>query len=167
MIQPIAAIANFKTFLNETKMNFNNSTTQTLKLIENIKNGDASPDSREDYDQKFDYMIKKDNESNRYISQLSEIKGKIDDLIDTINSSVETNTELKRIINNQQLRSGLQGISKQIITENASINDILNYPDPIKRFVADKFVDTPYNKKGGRSRNKRSKRSKRNRSKRS
>ncbi len=87
----------------------------TTARMEMILKLDELTFDRAIYDKFFDSASETDSKDTAYISKLTETKEKIDDLIDVINSNLAQRNETKQLINNQQLRSGLMGVTKQNI----------------------------------------------------
>jgi hypothetical protein len=146
----LVKIENFKKFLNELQIKIKEATNRTSSKMEEIQKLGAKPYDRAMYDKFFDNVLVNDSNETRYISQLTETKEKIDDIIDVINSSLLQRNEFKQVINNHQIRSGLTGLSKQNISDTKSESEISQYPEYIQDLVRGKFVDTPHKKQGGK-----------------
>jgi hypothetical protein len=146
----LVKIYDFKKFLNDVQMRAKESATVTSANMDKMLKLDPTPFDRAMYENFFDSASKIDSNETTYISQLTKTKEKIDGVIDTINSNLVQRNEIKQIINNQQLRSGLTGLAKKNILDAKSRSEILQYPDYIQEIVTGPHVDTPFKKEGGK-----------------
>jgi len=146
----LVKIENFKKFLNELQVKTKEAANSTLSKMDKLQKLDAKPFDKAMYDNFFDSVSVIDSNETRYISQLTETKEKIDDIIDAINSNLLQRNELKQVINNHQIRSGLTGLAKQNILDTKPKSVILQYPEYIQDLVIGPHVDTPYKKQGGK-----------------
>lgn len=128
-------------------MRANKAATITTARMDMILKLDALHFDRDMYDKFFDSALETDSKDTAYISKLTETKEKIDDLIDVINSNFAQRNEIKQLINNQQLRSGLMGVTKQNILKNVSTAEIFKYPEYLRDVIIRPYDDTPYKKK--------------------
>ncbi len=164
MNEDLVKIENFKKFLNELQINTTKVNANISDSIEQIKNLSAKPIDRAQYDYYFNSFSVNNLNETAYISKLTETKEKIDDIIDGINNNSAQRNELKKIVNNKQFRSGLEGLSRQYITDNVPMSEIEQYPEKMRDLVKGPYVDTPYRRKGGKSKKKRQIKSKKRRS---
>lgn len=131
--------------LNEEINKYNNLKNETLQTIEELKQQNAKPFPRTQYEENFNLIERRGRLYNHLLSQIQDIKNKTDVLKLKINDNMEADTEFKKTFNNHQMRSGIQGLSRQVIK-----NNNLEYPELLEEIVKAENVDTPYNKKGGK-----------------
>jgi hypothetical protein len=131
--------------LNEEINKYNNLKNETLQTIEELKQKNPKPFPRTQYEENFGLIERRGRIYNHLFSQIQEIKNKTDILKLKINDNMEADMEFKKTFNNHQFRSGIQGLSKQVIK-----NNNLEYPELLEEMVEAENVDTPYNKKGGK-----------------
>lgn len=144
-------IISFKDFLSRLKDSYNSLYDDLKQTINDLKsNSTAKRYSGEVYNDAFEGMEINKETANQYIIHLTETKKQIEELINIIANIPALLDENSKLINNQQLRSGLQGqIKEKIMRENPDV--ISSLPESIQDFVLDKeYVDAPYIKKGGK-----------------
>ena len=63
---------------------------------------------------------------------------------------MEKRNEFKMEFNNQQFRSGMQGIARETVLKSTPKSEILKLPEHIQDVVLRPPVDTPFKRKGGK-----------------
>ena len=150
MDEDLEKIENFKRFLNDVQMRAKESATVTSANMDKMLKLDPTPFDRAMYENFFDSASKIDSNETTYISKLRETKEKIDDVIDAINGSISQRNEFKKIINNQQMRSGFTGLSREKVLNATPMSEIEQYPEYMRDLVTGPHVDTPFKKEGGK-----------------
>ena len=144
--------SDFNDFLNQTENTIKKSYTNLKKMNNSLKHTtDATPYEETQYNNIFTSIETRDRALQSYMSRLEETKAHIERVMNKIRDHMLLHTQVKQTINNQHLRSGLQGQIKQLIRNQPNSQEIISsLPEPVGDFVtSDKYVDA-----GPRSRTK-------------
>lgn len=145
-------ITDFNRYLKRLEGIFNNASTRRIQNIEEIKSDNATPYSNKKYNTIFTKLSARENKSRMYISELEETRNIIDSVLNAINKELTFSTEVKQLVNKQQFRSGLTGLSKQEVMKHLSSEEINQLPENVHSIVTEPYrdINNNLNKKGGK-----------------
>lgn len=135
---------NFNSFLDKIETSINKSYTDLETSNKSLKNQtDAIPYEETEYSNIFTNIERRETALHTYTSKLTETKEHIERLMNKIRDYTLLFTQVKQTINNQHLRSGLQGQLKQLIRNQPNSKEIIrSLPEPVGDFVKrNKYVD--------------------------
>lgn len=108
----------------------------------------AEPFNRTKYDIIFDNLDKTERTINDYVLKMKEINKNVEDVINEIENLNSLIVEVRKSVNNHELRSGMQGQTKQTVLQQLTPEERSRLPVYVVDVLNRDYASTPYNPKG-------------------